>query len=1065
MILESVEIGPLIWPTIKENGVTRPRKYSELTHVKAIQADCDAKATNIILQGLLPEVYVLVSNHKVNKELWERIQLLMQGTSLTKQEREYKIYDEFNKFAYKKEETLCDFYLRFSLPLNDMNIYNVNLEQFQVNAKFLNTLPPEWSKFVTYVKLDDAWFKDKVLLVQAQANGQILHEEEIAFLADPGIAEVAVIANLSHYGSDVLAEKAQQLEPTLYDGNVIMNTYAISILEFEETLMLAEESHSKMILKQQDLMVLEKKVNTTPVDYATLNQLSQDFEKRFVPQTKLSTKQAFWSQNSMNSSYPSPSCTPTIIEVPKELPKVVEQHRLKSKTFEVKMDQVLNENERLLKQVINKDIVNTVVNLSVDNASVNVHEVKLSTSASGSQPLGNIKKDRTQQPPSSTQKNKHAKLNVNSELICVKCNGCMLFDNHDFCVLNAINVVNAHPKSKSVKKTSKRKVWKPTGKVFTKTGYTWRPTVRTFTIVENSCPLTRISITTEALKIKSWLWHRHLSHLNFGAINHLARYGLVRGLPKLKFEKDHLCSACAMGKSKKKPHKPKSEDTNQEKLYLLHMDLYVPMRVASVNGKKYILVIINDYSRFTWVKCLRIENRTEFVNQTLREYYEKVGISHEISVAHSPHQNGVVERLAPKPDASTGSPSSTIVDQDTPSPNNSQTSPETKSLVIYNVVEEENHDLDVAHMNNDPFFGISILENVSDASSSSNIVPTVVHTTAPNSEHELIAHPDKVMVITLKWIYKVKLDELVKNKARLVARGYRQEEGIDFEESFAPVARLDVIRIFLVFATHMNMIVYQMDVKTTFLNGILREEVYVSQPNGFLDKDNSNHVYKLKEALYGLKQAPHTCDLMDTPMVEKSKLDEGPQRKAVDSTHYRGMVGNLMYLTASRPDLTFVVCMCARGLWYPKDSLIALIAYAYADHAGYQDTKQSTSGSMQLLGDRLVSWSSKRQKSAVISGTKAEYITMSGCCAQLLWMRSQLTEYGLGFNKISIFHFIKEKVENGFVELYFVNTEYQLADIFTKALCRERIEFLINKLGMQSFTPETLKQLADDAEE
>ncbi|GKB63158.1 hypothetical protein Tco_0919344, partial [Tanacetum coccineum] len=152
-ILESVENGPLIWPSIEENGVTRPKKYSELSAMDAIQADCDIKATNIILQGLPPEVYALVSHHKVAKELWERIQLLMQGTSLTKHERECKLYYEFNKFDYKKGETLRDFYLRFSLLLNDMNIYNIKLEQFQVNTNFLNTLPPEWSKFVTNVKL------------------------------------------------------------------------------------------------------------------------------------------------------------------------------------------------------------------------------------------------------------------------------------------------------------------------------------------------------------------------------------------------------------------------------------------------------------------------------------------------------------------------------------------------------------------------------------------------------------------------------------------------------------------------------------------------------------------------------------------------------------------------------------------------------------------------------------------------------------------------------------------------------------------------------------------------
>nr|GEU64845.1 hypothetical protein [Tanacetum cinerariifolium] len=147
----------------------------------------------------------------------------------------------------------------------------------------------------------------------------------------------------------------------------------------------------------------------------------------------------------------------------------------------------------------------------------------------------------------------------------------------------------------------------------------------------------------KASKTKSWLWHRRLSHLNFGAINHLSIQGLVQGLPKIKFEKDHLCSSCAMGKSKKKSHKPKSKDTNQEKLYLLHMDLCGPMRVKSVNGKKYILVIVDDYSRFTWAKCLRSKDEaSDFIIKLLKMI--QVGISHETSVARSPQQNGVVER-------------------------------------------------------------------------------------------------------------------------------------------------------------------------------------------------------------------------------------------------------------------------------------------------------------------------------------------------------------------------------------------------------------------------------------
>nr|GEV99063.1 hypothetical protein [Tanacetum cinerariifolium] len=301
-------------------------------------------------------------------------------------------------------------------------------------------------------KRDDSWFKDKVFLVQAQENGQILHEEELAFLADQGItkgqaiqsvithnaayqaddldaydsdcdelntAKVALMANLSHYGSNVLAEKAHQLEPKIYNGNVIKNTCAIVILDLEETLMLVEESHSKMLLKQHDPMVLEKKVHTKPVDYASLNQLSQDFEKQFVPQTELSAKQAFWSQNSLNSSDPSPYSTPTRVEVSKELPK--NQRDLPRDNPQVSVE-VLRK-PTALETDTPKPIVTLVylrkprksktsVPVSkpkiIKSISANNKEprVKLSASASGSPPLGNTKKVIIQLPPSSTQKNK-----------------------------------------------------------------------------------------------------------------------------------------------------------------------------------------------------------------------------------------------------------------------------------------------------------------------------------------------------------------------------------------------------------------------------------------------------------------------------------------------------------------------------------------------------------------------------------------------------------------------------------------------------------------------------------
>ncbi|GJW02406.1 putative ribonuclease H-like domain-containing protein [Tanacetum coccineum] len=1079
MILESVENGPLIWPTIEENG-------------------------------LPPEVYALVSNHRIAKELWERIQLLMQGTSLMKQEKECKLYDEFDKFAYKKGETLRDFYLRFSLLLNDIYIYNVKLEQFQVNTKFLNTLPPEWSKFVTGVKLvqdlhttnidqlhaylgqhefhanevrlmhecnsdplalqgDDPIDainhmmsllsavvtsrysttnnqlrnlsnprqqatindgRDKVLLVQAQANGQILHEEELAFLADPGIAKgqatqtvithnaayqaddldaydsgcdelntakVTLMANLSHYGSDALAEVVQ-----------IVLWYLDSGCSKHMT-----EDHSQLT----------------------------NFVNKFLGTVKFR----------------------------------------------------------------------------------NDHVVKIL--GYGDYQIGNV---------------------TISRVYYVEGLGHSLFSVGQFCDSNLEVAFRQHTCFICNLEGVDLLTGSRGNNLYTLS-------------LGDMMASSPVCLLSKASKTKSWLWHRRLSHLNVGAINHLARHGLVRGLPKLKFEKEHLCSTCAMGKSKKKPHKPKSEDTNQEKT-------------------------------LSFAYGSLIDNGTEFVNQTLREYYENVDISHETSVARSPQQNGVVERrnrmlikaartmliyakaplflwaetvatayytqnrsitrlrhgktpyellhdklpdlsffhvfgalcylindsenlgkLQPKADigifigyastkkafriynrptkriietihvdfdelttmasehsslgpalheitpatissvlvpnpspstpfvppsrtdwdilfqplfdellnppssvdylapevialiaevvapelaASTGSPSSTTVDQDAPSPSNSQTTPETQSLVIPNDVEEYNHDLDVAHMNNDPFSGISILENDSEASSSSDVIPNIVHTANPYSETvtkwtkdhpldniiamqeelneferlkvwELVPRPDKVMAIALKWIYKVKLDELegiLKNKARLVARGYCQEEGINFEESFALVARLDAIRIFLAYAAHMNMIVYQMDVKTAFLKDILREKVYVSQPNGFVDQDNPNHVYKLKKALYGLKQAP--CTWYD--LLSKFLLSQNFSKGTVD-------------------------------------------------HIVHQKTRQRYSASTNL------------------------YAIMLGC--QIHAVAQSVVGSSLG------------------------DRIYQLGVHHPKALARERIKFLINKLGMRSFTLETLKQLADEVDE
>nr|GEY68872.1 retrovirus-related Pol polyprotein from transposon TNT 1-94 [Tanacetum cinerariifolium] len=334
---------------------------------------------------------------------------------------------------------------------------------------------------------------------------------------------------------------------------------------------------------------------------------------------------------------------------------------------------------------------------------------------------------------------------------------------------------------------------------------------------------------------------------------------------------------------------------------------------------------------------------------------------------------------------------------------------------------------------------------------------------------------------------------VIRNKARLVAKGYAQEGGIDFEESFAPVARLEAVRIFVAYAAHKSFLIYQMDVKTAFLNGPLKEEVYIAQPDGFVDPD---HPEKAKYALEILHK--HNMDKgqsIGTPMAMKPKLVADLSGNPVDQTDYHSKIGSLMYLTSSRPDIVQAVCFCARyqsgptekhlkevkrifrylrgtinmGLWYSKGSSFGLTAFSDADHARCIDSRKSTSGGIQFLGDKLVSWMSKKQNCIAMSSAKAEYMALSASCAQVMWMMTQLQDYGLNYYKIPLYcdsqssvaiscnpvqhsrtkhihtwyHFIKEHVKNGIIELYLVRTEYQLADMFTKALPEDRFKYLV----------------------
>ncbi|GKD66551.1 retrovirus-related pol polyprotein from transposon TNT 1-94 [Tanacetum coccineum] len=293
---------------------------------------------------------------------------------------------------------------------------------------------------------------------------------------------------------------------------------------------------------------------------------------------------------------------------------------------------------------------------------------------------------------------------------------------------------------------------------------------------------------------------------------------------------------------------------------------------------------------------------------------------------------------------------------------------------------------------------------------------------------ELVDKPFGKNIIKLKWLWKNKKDEdqtITRNKARLVAKGYAQEEGLQIHQS----------------------------------------------PRGIFINQAKYTLEILKK--HGMEKGQS----IGTPMATKPKLDADLSGTLVDQTDYRSKIGSLMYLTSSRPDIVQAVCYCARyqarptekhlkevkmifrylkgtinmGLWYPKDFGFKLTAFSDADHAGCVDTRKSTSRGIQFLGDKLVSWMSKKQDCIAMSLAKAEYVALSASCAQHSRTKHIYTQY----------RFIKEHVENGIIELYFVRTEYQLADMFTKALLEDRFQYLVRRIGMRCLTPAELEVLAN----
>ncbi|CAM8889644.1 unnamed protein product [Rhodiola kirilowii] len=919
---------------------------------------------------------------------------------------------------------------------------------------------------------------------------------------------------------------------------------------------------------------------------------------------------------------------------------------------------------------------------------------------------------------------------------------------------------------------------------------------------------------------ESEMWHRRLGHVNFRLLKRLHNQNLVIGLPKISEVPDQVCSACTQGKQSRGSFHSKNAVSTARAFDLVHMDLCGPMRVQSRQGNRYVYVLVDDFTRYTWVifirskdevfdcfktwvklaerkfslkvKSIRSDHGTEFENGQFTDFCSDQGIDHNFSAPRTPQRNGVVERknrtledmtrtmliesrlarsfwaeamnaacyvlnrcyLRPilnktpyellkgrKPnilhlrvfgskcyvhnngknqlgkfdprsdegifvgyalhskaykvfnkrtklfeesvhvifdEESMGNDSGHVPDVhvagedddfelvrprdiavvdvpenlETPEQANAQV-PEVEELgeqaevngqvpavgEVHSEPEEIQETQEVTELRRstrvrqlgvtlrdyicyaavqgetvmNAFVSLIEPKTVEEALKDPNWIQAMqdeLHQFERNKVWRLVPRPDNRKVIGTRWILRNKMNsegEIVRNKARLVVKGYSQQEGIDYEETFAPVARLEAIRLLIAYSVQVGIKLHQMDVKTAFLNGFLKEEIFVEQTPGFEVPEHPDHVYVLDKALYGLKQAPRawyerlseyllahgyergkvdktlfllrtdkhllivqvyvddiifgsTSDelvksftkLMESEFemsmvgeltfflgIQVRQLENGteisqqkylsevvkkyglggskhvntpssPNESLVkddgspktDATIYRGMIGSLLYLTASRPDIMFSVCQCARFqaepreshikavkrilrylkgteklvLWYPRVKSLRLEGFTDADFAGDRTDRKSTYGMAQFLGSCLVSWGSKKQNSVALSTAEAEYIAAAACCAQILWLRNQLSDFNLHFEQVPIFcdntsaisiaknpvqhgkskhieikhHFLRDCVEKELVTINFCRSEDQVADIFTKSLHKDAFEKLWMELGLMS---------------
>nr|GEZ54329.1 hypothetical protein [Tanacetum cinerariifolium] len=545
------------------------------------------------------------------------------------------------------------------------------------------------------------------------------------------------------------------------------------------------------------------------------------------------------------------------------------------------------------------------------------------------------------------------------------------------------------------------------------------------TLQDTNCP-NPICLMAKATSSQAWLWHRRLSHLNIDTINLLSNNDIVVGLPKLKFVKDHLCSSCELGKSKRK---------------LVQRGLQAQVRVV------------------------RTDKGTEFLNQTLHAYFAAEGILRQTmalehgSLSPGPqYQDNVTQAdktvtmsneldllFSPMFDELLNG-SSKVVSKSSAIINIFCTLVQDKGETSSRHVDSLNmHTFSQHHPSEHRWTKDHPLEQVLGNPSQSvrtrrqlesdgemYMFALTVSQTKPKNIKEAMADSAWIESMQEELHQFDPLENTVtRNKSRLVAKGYAQKEGVDFEESFAPVARLEA-----------------MDMETAFLYGPLKEEVYVNKPDGFVDPYHPDKVYHLKKALYGLKQAPRAWyDEFSNFLVSKGfskgelkfflgiQIHQSPRGIFINQAKYAQEIlikhAKLAekHLTVVKRIFQYLKNTIHMGLWYPKDTNFELTAFSDLDHAGCLDSRKSTSGGIQFLGgDKLVSWSLKKQDCTSMSFAEAEYVSLYTCCAQVLWMRTQLTDYGFYFDKIPMY------------------CDSKLADLFTKALPEERFKYLVRRL-------------------